>query len=314
MSYKVLLTEDIDKEAKEYLKSFNYELMLSPDVSEETLIKAAEDCDAILVRMAAITENIMKAGSKLKVIAKFGVGLDNIDLQAAKKLGITVTNSPESNKNTVAEYTVGLILALSKNFFLYDRELRKGNYQIRTTLGSDIAGKVLGIVGTGSIGRLVAEKAVKGFGMKVIAYQRHEYLKPDVNIECTNDLDYLLKNSDFVSLHVPLSSSTKGMIGKQELSLMKSEAFLINTARGEVVDSKELYAALSENRIAGAAIDVFEGEIPSIDDPIFKLPNVIVSPHTAAHTVEAFKRMSLHSAQGVHEVLSGKTPSWPVKL
>lgn len=314
MNYKILITESIDPEATEYLKSFGYELKLAPDISETTLIKEVADCDAILVRMGVITENIMKAGKNLKVISKFGVGVDNIDLKAAAKLGIVVTNSAESNKNTVAEFTIGLILALSKNFFLYDSELRKGNFEVRSTLGLDVQGKVLGIVGTGSIGRLVIEKAVKGLGMKVIAYQRHEHLKPAADIECTNDLDYLLKNSDFVSLHVPLTASTKNMISKRELSLMKPKAFLINTARGEVIDNAALYTALSEKKIAGAAIDVFDGEVPAKDDPIFKLSNVIVTPHAAAHTVESFKRMSLHSAQGVHEVLSGKTPSWPVKL
>lgn len=312
MSYKILITEPIAAEAMEFLKNNRYEVKLASDISEANLILEAEDCDAILVRMAVITENIMRAGNKLKVISKFGVGVDNIDIETASKLGIQVTNSPESNKNTVAEYTLGLILALSKHFFLYDRELKTGNFQIRTTLGFDVHGKVLGIVGTGSIGRLVAEKAAAGFGMKVIAYQRHPNLKSTDEIQCTDNLDYLLKNSDYVSLHVPLNDSTKKLLGKREFSLMKPDAFLINTARGEVIDNSALFSALSENKIAGAAIDVFEGEVPAKDNPLFKLHNVIVTPHTAAHTHEAVKRMSMHSALGVHEVLSGKAPSWPV--
>lgn len=132
------------------------------------------------------------------------------------------------------------------------------------------------------------------------------------NIKYTNDLDYVLKASDFVSLHVPLTSATKHMIGKRELELMKKEAFLINTARGEVVDTEALASVLKENKIAGAAVDVFDGEVPSKDNPLLGLENVILTPHTAAHTKEAFIRMSVHPAIGINEVLSKKKPSWPV--
>lgn len=313
MSFKILITEDINKVGKDYLKKCEYEIKMASGISEEILIKEVEDCDAILVRMANITEKVIRAGAKLKVISKFGVGVDNIDVNTATKLNIQVTNSRESNKNTVAEYTLGLIIALAKNFFLYDRELRKGNFEIRNNFGMDLDGKVLGIVGAGSIGRLVALKASRGFGMKVIEFKRHiDGSETIEGIEITDNLDYVLENSDFVSLHVPLTESTGNMIGKRELSLMKPEAFLINTARGEVVDSNALLEALLQKRIAGAAVDVFEGEVPSKDNPLFKLDNVIVSPHTAAHTKEAMERMSLHPAIGIHEVLSGKEVSWPV--
>lgn len=313
MEYKVLITEDIEQEGKDYLKNAGYEIKLADSVDEDNLACEVEDCDAILTRVAIISERVLKAGKKLKVIGKFGVGVDTIDVEAATRLGIQVTNSAEANKNTVAEYTMGLILALAKKLFLYDRELRGGNFDIRTTFGMDVEGKVLGIVGAGAIGELVAKKASLGFGMKVIKYRRHiDKLKADKNTEVTDDLDYLLKNSDFVSLHVPLTKSTKNMIGKRELALMKKSAFLINTARGEVVDDKVLADALSRDEIAGAAVDVYEGEVPSKDNPLFKLKSVIVSPHTAAHTKEAMVRMSLHPAIGIHEVLSGKKPSWPV--
>ncbi|SMC19905.1 D-3-phosphoglycerate dehydrogenase [Clostridium acidisoli DSM 12555] len=313
MSYKVLITEDIDDEGKEYLRKFGYEIKLASDISEKNLIEEVKDCDAILVRMANITEKIIRSGNKLKVISKFGVGTDNINLEAATKHGIQVTNSKESNKNSVAEYTIGLIIALSKQFFLYDKEIRKGNFQIRNRLGMDVEGKTLGIIGAGAIGELVAKKAVYGFGMKIIEYKRNLNLEINSeNIKYTDDLDYVLKASDFVSLHVPLTSATKYMIGKRELELMKKEAFLINTARGEVVDTEALASVLKENKIAGAAVDVFEGEIPSKDNPLLGLENVILTPHTAAHTKEAFIRMSVHPAIGIHEVLSKKKPSWPV--
>lgn len=313
MSYKVLITEDIDKEGKDYLKKFGYEIKIAENIREETLIKEVKDCDAILVRMALITAKIMAAGIKLKVISKFGVGVDNIDVKEATKRDIRVTNSPESNKNTVAEYTMGLIISLAKKLFLYDRELRKGNFNIRGNLSMDLEGKVLGIIGAGSIGKLVATKASKGFGMKVIEFKRNiNELEESEYIEITDDLEYVFKHSDFISLHVPLTESTKNLIGEREFSLMKPEAFLINTARGEVVNNNALVEALLNNKIAGAAIDVYEGEVPSEDNPIFKLQNVIVTPHTAAHTEEAMKRMSLHPAIGIQEVLSGKDVSWPV--
>ncbi|AZV58060.1 hydroxyacid dehydrogenase [Clostridium sp. AWRP] len=312
MSYRVLITENIYEEGKEYLRSHGYELKMASDISENVLVEEVKDCDAILVRMANITEKIMKSGTKLKVVSKFGVGVDNIDVEAASSLGIRVTNSPESNKNSVAEYTMGLILLLAKKLLIYDRELRDGNFQIRKSFGMDLEGKTLGIIGVGSIGELVALKASKGFGMRVIGFKRNITSNQMDSIKLTGDLDYVLKNSDFVSLHVPLTGKTKGMIGKRELSLMKARAFLINTARGEVVDEDALLEALSQNKIAGAAIDVFKGEKPSKDNPIFKLENVIVTPHTAAHTEEAGIRMSVHPAIGIDEVLSGREPSWPV--
>ncbi len=286
------------------------------DTSEDVLIEEVKDCDAILVRMANITEKVIRAGKKLKVISRFGVGVNNVDIKTAAELSIQITNAPESNKNTVAEYTMGLIIALAKKFFLYDRELRKGNFDIRDILGIDLEGKVLGIVGLGSIGKLLALKASNGFGMRVIGFKRHidEESQSLDYVELTDSLDYLLKNCDFVSLTVPLTKATRRIIGKRELSLMKEDAFLINTARGEVVDNDALCNALLNKQIAGAAVDVFDGEIPSEDNPIFKMENVIVTPHSAAHTIEAMKRMSVHAAIGIHEVLSGNKPSWPVNI
>lgn len=316
MNYKILITESIEEEGVKYLKKFGYEIKMPRDTSEDVLIEEVKDCDAILVRMANITEKVIRAGKKLKVISRFGVGVNNVDIKTASELSIQITNAPESNKNTVAEYTMGLIVALAKKFFLYDRELRKGNFNIRDILGIDLAGKVLGIVGLGSIGKLLALKASKGFGIKVIGFKRHidEESKSLDYVELTDSLDYLLENSDFVSLNVPLTKATTRIIGKRELSLMKEGAFLINTARGEVVDDDALCNALLNKQIAGAATDVFDGEIPSKDNPIFKMENVIVTPHSAAHTIEAMKRMSVHAAIGIHEVLSGNKPSWLVNI
>lgn len=149
--------------------------------------------------------------------------------------------------------------------------------------------------------------------MKVIEFKRNTLEESlSENIKVTNNLDYVLKNSDFISLHVPLTELTKNMIDKKQFEIMKPNAFLINTARGEVVNNNALIEALESRKIAGAALDVYEGEVPFMDNPIFKFDNVIATPHTAAHTVEAMGRMSLHPAIGIHEVLSGQEPSWPV--
>lgn len=313
MSYKVLITEDINTEGKDYLRKFGYDIKIASDISEKALLQEVKDCDAILVRMANITDKVINSAKNLKVISKFGVGVDNIDVKEATRLGIRVTNSPESNGETVAEYTIGLIIAMGKKLFTYDRELRKGNFKIRDTLGMDLKGKVLGIIGSGKIGKLVALKASMGFGMKVIEFKRNTLEESlSENIKVTNNLDYVLKNSDFISLHVPLTELTKNMIDKKQFEIMKPNAFLINTARGEVVNNNALIEALESRKIAGAALDVYEGEVPFMDNPIFKFDNVIATPHTAAHTVEAMGRMSLHPAIGIHEVLSGQEPSWPV--
>lgn len=314
MGYKVLITEDIGEEGVNYLSERGYEIKVASGRNEDMLVREVEECEGIIARTSYITKKVIAAAPGLKVIARFGVGVDNIDVEEATRLGIQVTNCLGSNKNTVAEYTIGLILALAKNLFLYDSELKKGNFQIRKYLGFDLENRVLGIIGAGNIGRLVAEKAIRGFGMKVILLNRSKLSVEIEGVEQTQDMDYLLRNSDFVSLHVPLTDNTIKLINEKKLSLMKSTAFLINTARGEVVDNDALVQALLENRIAGAAIDVFEGEIPSKDNPLFKLNNVILTPHTAALTEEAVKRMSFQSAQSIDEVLSGKKPSWPVNL
>lgn len=313
MRYKVLVTEEIARIGTKLLEDNGYEIKMGTGISEEIVMKEIEDCDAILTRNAIITEKIMCAAPKLKVISMHGVGVDNIDVATATKMGIQVTNAADSNKLSVAEYTIGLILDLSRNILLYDRELRAGNWSVRKTSGMDIEGRTLGIIGMGNIGSLVAQKAAMGFGMKVLAYKRNlASAVPMQGVTYTDDLDKVIENADFLSLHVPYSAETEKLIGERELSLMKPKAYLINTARGEVVDTKALYNALESKKIAGAAVDVFDGEIPDMSDPLLQLDNIIVTPHTAAFTTQSLSRMALHSAMGVHEVLSDRKPTWPV--
>lgn len=313
MSYKVLVTEAIYPEGMAFLADNGYEVKMGSGIAEDVVIREAEECDAILTRNAVISERVMRASPKLKVVAMHGVGVDLIDVPAATRLGIQVVNARDSNKMTVAEFTIGLMVALSRNILLYDKELRRGNWQIRHTLGMDLEGRTLGIVGMGAIGTLVAKKAVQGFSMRVLAYRRNAAGAPAIEgVRYTQNLDEVLRAADFVSLHVPYTPGTKKMIGAREISLMKPGAFFINTARGEVADSQALYEALRDGRLAGAALDVFPGGKPDQSDPLFTLDNVILTPHAAAFSEQSVSRMSLHAALGVHEVLSGQAPTWPV--
>lgn len=312
MSYLVYIPQDIEQEGKNYLLERGYKLRIGTDLSQATLRKEVRDCDALLTRsIAGINEPVIEAGEKLKVIAKYGVGLDNINVKAATERGIYVTNTPQANANTVAEHVMAFILSLSKQLMVADRELRDGNYGIRHQLFSmDLEGKTLGVIGLGRIGTLLAQKAAKGFGMKVIGYD--PYLTTSTDLEIVTDLEWLFRNADVVSLHLPLTETTKGTIGSREFSWMKTSAYFVNASRGGIVKEADLIEALRTGEIAGAGIDVFDEEPPRSDNPLFQLKNVIVSPHSAALTKEASVRMAVHAAMQVDQVLKGEKPSWAV--
>jgi D-3-phosphoglycerate dehydrogenase len=313
MAYKVLIPQDIAEAGKKYLREKGYEIKLGSGISVETLQQEVRDCHAILARTAKYPAAVLQAGKQLKVIGRHGVGVDNIDVAAATDLGIYVTNGPESNAVSVAEHTIGLIIAVARNIVLFDAAVRKGNFECRNRkLGTDIAAKVLGLIGVGRIGRLVAGKAIRGLDMRVIGYDPYidRGLAPE--IQFVDSIDEVLQSADFVSLHLPANDKTIGMIDRTKLILMKPSAYLINVARGGIVREADLAEVLSQNKIAGAALDVFAEEPPEPSNPLFTLPNVILTPHNAALTRECMDRMALHAAQGIHEVLSGKAPTWPV--
>ncbi len=314
MAFKVLIPQDVHEAGKKYLKERGYEIKMGSGISVDILKEEVKNCDAILARTARYPAEVLKAGKRLKVIARYGVGVDNIDVKAATELGIYVVNTPIANANTVAEHTIGLVMVLAKHLVRCDKEFRDGNYEIRNQLsGIDLEGKILGVIGLGRIGTLVAKKAAGGFDMKVIGYDPYvnrENLAPE--IELINDWDYVFKNSDFISIHLPSNSKTKAIVGKKEFQMMKKTSYFINVARGEIINELDLIEALQKKEIAGAGLDVFEQEPPDKDNPLFKMENVILTPHNAALSKEAIKKMSLHAAMGIHEVLSGKEPGWPV--
>ncbi len=314
MQPKVLIPQDITEAGKRFLREKGYEVFIGSGSDEDTICREVVGCDAILARTAPYTRRIMEAGKNLKVIGRYGAGTDNIDIQAATDLGIWVTNAPIANSNAVAEHTITMLLACAKNATRQDAQTRAGNWDSRNKLQSmEVEGKVLGLIGLGRIGRIVAHKACLGLGMRVIGYDA--YMLPENvpdEIEVKASVEDVFREADFVSLHVPLSSDTKGFVKERLLGLMKRSACLINCSRGEVIAEEDLLKALVSGSIRCAGLDVFVQEPVSIDNPLLKLDNVILSPHNAALTSEAMDRMGVHAATGIDEILRGKKPTWPV--
>ena len=310
----MLIPQDIVEEGKDWLRQRGYEIKMGSGIMPADIARDVADCDAILARTASFPAEVFEAGPKLRVIARHGVGYDNIDVARATELGIWVTYAPESNANSVAEHAIGCIIALARHFLPIDRETRAGHWEIRNKMtGSDLEGKTLGVAGLGKIGRRVATKAFQGLDMKIVGYDPYLTAEqfPDF-VTPAKTLEELFSSSDFVSLHMPGGVKTKGIVNRKVLSLMKKTAYLINASRGDVVDETDLLAALKDGTIAGAALDVLAHEPPDGDDPLLSVDNVLLTPHSAALTREAMTRMALHAAQGIDEVLTGKRPTWPV--
>ncbi len=313
MAYKVLIPQDIMPEGKAYLTERGHEIKMGSGITVDAIKADVVDCDAILARTAPFPAEVLEAGKKLKAVGRHGVGVDNIDVARAEELGIWVTNAPESNSNTVAEHTALLILALARRLVKIIEEFRAGNFNIRNELkGSDLAGKTLGVVGLGKIGRLVVRK-MAAFDMNIIGYD--EYLAvssyPE-GVEPSASWDDLFARADFITLHIPATKDTQGIVGENEFRLMKETACIINAARGEVVDEPALIAALQNGSIGGAGLDVFATEPPGSDNPLLSMDNVIATPHNAALTTECMRRMAIHAAMGIDDALNGRVPKWPV--
>jgi D-3-phosphoglycerate dehydrogenase len=269
------------------------------------------DADGVIIRIGFMDREAIEAAPKLCVIGRPGVGVDNVDLKAATERGIPVVIAPGANTLSVAEHTVGLIFTIAKDIRFSDSETRKGNFNVRSSYNAiELAGRKLGLVGSGNIGFQVG-RLCKAVDMQVGVYD--PYIQAE-KIEAADfsyyeNIEDLLRESDFVSLHTPLTKQTQGLIGKKELGLMKSSAFLINCARGEVIDETELIHVLQEKKIAGAALDVFYDEPLPKDHALTTLENVILTPHMAAQTKEAASRMATMAAEGVLAVLNGE--KWP---
>lgn len=312
--FKVVIVQPIAEEGVKKLEEQGYEVKLLEDRSIENLKKEVEDADAILVRDARIPREVIECGKKLKVISRHGVGIESIDVKAATEKGIYVTNTPTANDVSVAEHVIGLITALAKNLVIVDNAIRNGGFEIRhKCYGIQLEGKTLGILGLGKIGRKVASRAAHGLEMKVVGYD--PYVKQEELgelAEVKSSIEEVLRESDFVSLNLPLTENTRELIGINEFKMMKHTAYFINCSRGQVVKEKELIEALDKGIIAGCGLDVYEIDPPLSDNPLFAMKNTVLTPHTAAHTNEAMVNMAVYAAQGIIEVLSGKQPAWPV--
>lgn len=295
-------------EPVEYLQNHDCKIELLPQkkkISEAELIGKIAHYDAMIVGIEKITDKALQAAQRLKVIAKHGAGVDNIDVAAATNKGIALMSAPGANSDAVADLTVGLFLTLARKIPNADRAVRKGDWP--RIVGTQLSGKVLGIIGLGQIGKKVARRA-QGFDMKILAYD----VVKDKAFARKWGVDYVvlnevLRKSDFISIHIPLGPSTRYMIGQKEFSLMKSEAFLVNISRGDIVDEKALYHALKESAIRGAALDVFQHEPPE-GSPLLMLDNVLVTPHMGAYTMEALRDTGMICARGIVEILQGRRP------
>jgi D-3-phosphoglycerate dehydrogenase len=311
---KILITEAMPliEEEKKILSKYA-DVKLAKSLNEDELAEGARDADVIMVVYAKITEKIINSAAKLRGIVRYGIGVDNIDLKAASKRRIPVANVPDYCIGTVADHAFALILALNRKLLLADNIIRLGKYGVWTSpspklMGVDLEGKVLGLVGVGKIGSAVAARA-KGFGMKVVAFDPYipKEIAEKLGVELV-DLETLLKNADFISIHAPLTPETRGIIGEKELRMMKRTAYIINTARGPIIQEKALYKALKNGWIAGAGLDVYEEEPPDPDNPLFKLENVILTPHIAYYTKEAIWRLEMSAVDEAIRILQGKMP------
>lgn len=310
---KVYIPEAVAKEGEAFLLQQGYEILRGNHPTPADFARDVADCDAVLLRTMLCPAPLLEAGKKLKIVARHGVGYDNIDIAAAERLGIWVTNTPQALSDSVAEYTLAAILLAAKKIPQCSRGLYAGDYCFKNSYkGMDLAGKTLGIVGFGRIGRSVAKKAHFGLDMNILAYSRslRQEQAPDYVTVC--GLNALLEQADVVTLHIPGGEGSRNLFGVETLARMKNGAVLINVARGEVVNEEALIQALDTGKLSFAVLDVQQNEPPLADDPLLKREDILLTPHMASNTEECMARMALHAAWQIHKVLSGEKPDWAV--
>ena len=313
MGYKVLIPQDIAEEGKEFLISRGYEIKMGSGVKEVELARDVEDCDAMLLRTANVTGAVLRAGKKLRIVARHGAGYNNVDINTATELGIWVTNTPDATTGSVAEFTVGAMIAAGKRFVELRDALKQGDFGYKNKhMGTDLVGKRLGIIGIGKIGIEVAKKAFYGLDMEILAYSPRKQQDQMPDYVRLVPWEMLFETSDYIAVHVPLTEETRGFIGAKEFERMKPSAVLVNCSRGGVVVEKELVRALQERKVAGLFTDVMEQEPPDSNHPFFQMDHVIVTPHMASNTRECMLRMAVQAAAQIDLVLSGKKPEWAV--
>ncbi|MEM2902367.1 MAG: phosphoglycerate dehydrogenase [Candidatus Bathyarchaeia archaeon] len=266
------------------------------------------DVDAALLGNDVCDRAVFESAERLRVVSRHGIGVDAVDLEAATDHGIVVTNTPHVNAVAVAEHALALMLALLRRVPAADASVKAGRWEGLKFMGGELYGRTLGIVGLGAIGVEVARRA-KSLGMNVLYVKRRRNLDLERELGLTfKPLTELLSESDIVSIHLPLTDETKGLIGEEEIASMKPGAYIVNTARGGILNLNALVEALKSGRLAGAALDVYDSEPPDFNHPLFKLENVILTPHIGAYTVEAVRRMDTLAAENIVKALKGQIP------
>ncbi|MCE7741759.1 MAG: hydroxyacid dehydrogenase [Candidatus Heimdallarchaeota archaeon] len=300
---KIILSDKLNEKAVEVLKDAGFEVNVAWDLPKEELPHIIADYDAIIVRSATKVRGLLlEKAVNLKVIGRAGVGLDNIDLETTMQRGIKVVNTPAATTNSVAELALTMVLASTRDVVKGTCEI-KGNPESYKTMkkelfSREIDGKTLGLIGTGRIGTSLAVKC-KALGMGAIGYDKFAPENPVIDMK--GSMEEILKNADYISLHLPLTSETKHMIGKDQFALMKPGTVLINCARGGIVNEEEAFEALQSGQLGHYCTDVFEKEPPAADNPLLKHEHVIISPHIGAQTAEGNMRASVQAAERVIE-------------
>jgi len=303
---RVLVADQLSEAGVEALAA-DFDVDVRTGLEKSALVAAIGEYDAVVVRSATqIDADVIAAGTRLKVIARAGIGLDNVDVRAATARGVLVCNAPQSNVVSAAEHTVALLLSLARMIPQADRSLRAGAWKRSSFQGVELQGKVLGVLGLGRVGTLVAQRAA-AFGMKIHAYD--PYVSAEraarMGVQLVDTVPELCAMADIITVHLPKTPETLGIVGEAELRAMKPSARIVNTARGGLVDEAALHRALSEGWIAGAALDVYETE-PMTDSPLFQLENVVVTPHLGASTSEAQDKAGTMVAESVVQALRGE--------
>lgn len=304
MMKKILISDKLADDGINFLnEQEGIQIHIQTGLTEDALCEIIPDYDALLIRSdTQVTAKVLKAATKLKVVGRAGIGVDNVDLAVAMEQGIIVMNTPDANATTTAELAIAHMFSLSRNLPFANQSVREGRWERSKLMGAEVTHKTLAILGFGTIGRIVAQRG-RGLGMRVIAYD--PFVAPEIFENCGAqmvDLDTLLRQADYLTLHCPLLEKTRNIIGVEQLAIMKKSARLINCARGGLVDEAALYQALKVNQIAGAALDVYEQEPPK-DSPLLTLDNVVFTPHLGASTKEAQVAVSVEIARQVVKYL-----------
>ncbi|MGI8316961.1 hydroxyacid dehydrogenase [Halobacillus mangrovi] len=308
---KILISEVIWQEGVDELERQGYEVEYDEQLAQDRgkLLEKVKDVDALIIRnQTQVDEELLQASSKLKVIGRLGVGLDNIKVEAAKQKGVQVVYAKNANATSVAEYVMNAVLSSNRSISDADGDVHKGRWDRTMHTGGEVYGKTIGLVGLGEIAHRVAKRA-HAFGMNVVGYDPfitdYDHVIAETGVEAKSTLEEMLELSDFVSVHVPLNPSTKNLMGLEEFKAMKSNAYIINTSRGGIINESDLVEALYKQHIAGAYLDVLESEPVIRDHPLLSYSNVVITPHIAGLTKESQIRTSILVTKEVTKVLKG---------